>query len=152
MANLNLNRALFPACLPGENVLDETLTTFIHQDKRKCELLTFFHRTSADENLEKFAEISDGRTYFIDDTTAALGLDQAFQGCLTYQPDITVETEKDIVVSMAIVWTIWLGQVARVWIRAFEVRFASLRGQYPSDKVSKCPPFFLAHHKTMFHA
>ena len=56
--------------------------------------------TDADENLEKFAEISDGLTYFIDDTKASLDLDQAFQGCLTYQPDITVETEKDIVVSI----------------------------------------------------
>ena len=89
--------------MPSENVSSETLKTFIHQDKRTCELLISFHRTSADENLEKFAEISDGRTYFIDDATAALDLDQAFQGCLTYQPDITVETEKDIVVSIAIV-------------------------------------------------
>ena len=57
-----------------------------------------YYSTSADQRLEKFAEISGGRTYFIDDTKAALDLDQAFQGCLTYQPDITVETEKDIVV------------------------------------------------------
>ncbi|XP_043213965.1 calcium-activated chloride channel regulator 1-like [Amphibalanus amphitrite] len=60
-------------------------------------VITMAFGTRADENLEKFAEISDGLTYFIDDTKAALDLDQAFQGCLTYQPDITVETEKDIV-------------------------------------------------------
>ncbi|XP_043233012.1 calcium-activated chloride channel regulator 1-like [Amphibalanus amphitrite] len=60
-------------------------------------VVTMAFGTSADTRLEKFAEISGGRTYFIDDTKAALDLDQAFQGCLTYQPDITVETEKDIV-------------------------------------------------------
>ncbi|XP_037082248.1 calcium-activated chloride channel regulator 1-like [Pollicipes pollicipes] len=60
-------------------------------------VITMAFGTSADSRLEKFADISGGRTYFISETKASLQLDQAFQGCLTYQPDITVETEKNIV-------------------------------------------------------
>jgi len=62
----------------------------------KVRVITMAFGTSADARLEKFASISGGSTYFIDDKKAMLDLDQAFQGCLTYQPDITVVTEKDI--------------------------------------------------------
>lgn len=52
-----------------------------------CWWLYYFSK-EADEDIEKLAELTDGKSYYINDEATSAAVHDAFLGALTYQPNI----------------------------------------------------------------
>lgn len=55
-----------------------------------------FYRNEADPNIEKLADLTDGKSYFVRDEDTSEALNEAFLGAMTYQSAISSSTDLQI--------------------------------------------------------